>query len=109
MRDMLIKNLTSIEKKRRIIASSEVFEEEGFLNIIHRHFICLIKEAKSATPLDQPTYMYILRQRNTREQTEKFIFRVKGSVYATCHGRLFLVLFMQSLRIDLFPVPQISH
>ena len=109
MRDLLIKNLTSIEKKRRIIASSEVFEEEGFLNIIHRHFICLIKEITKIPASKPMTYMYVLRQRNTQEQKEKFFFRVKSSIYVTYHDKLFLVLFMQSLRIDLFPVPQISH
>jgi len=106
MRDLLFKNLTSSDKKKRVIISSEVYDERGYRSIIRRHFVCMIKEVKYL-PLAKPVpYIYVLKQRNTKEQKERFFCRIKGSVYVICKERLYLVLFMHSLKIDLLPVPQ---
>lgn len=116
MRDLLFKNLTSNEKKRRILSSSEIVDKEGIRSIIHRHFVCLVKEINPASigkngaedsqvPRPSP-YLYLLKKQDNREKKEKFFCRIKGSIYAVSNGRLFLILFMHSLKIMLMPVPQ---
>jgi len=45
--------------------------------------------------------VYVLRERNTKEQKEKFFFRIKGSVIAASGDRLFLISFAHSLKISL--------
>lgn len=101
MTDLLFKNLTSSDKKRKIIASSEVAESQGVLSIIRRHFIWTVKELKGNPVGSPPPYLYILKVRDTREQRERFFCKLKGSVYLAHKGKLFLVVFMHSLRIDL--------
>ena len=105
MRDLLFKNLTSQDKKKRIIASSEIVDKAGVRSIVRRHFICLIRELN---PERQDggvnkiaPCVYILKQEDTKEQKKKFICRVKGSVYAVNNGRVFLILFIHSLKINL--------
>lgn len=116
MRDLLFKNLTSQDKKRKIIASSEIVDKQGMRSVIQRHFICIVKEINPGlarksgvndNKLQRPLpYLYVLKEHNTREQKEKFFCRIKGSIYAVGNGRLFLILFMHSLKINLIAIPQ---
>jgi len=108
MRDLLFKNFTSDDKKRKILASSEIMDKQGVRSIIHRHFICIVKEIKDKS-LGQPLpYLYVLKEHNTREQKEKFFCRIKGSIYAINNGRLFLILFTHSLKINLMSIPKVA-
>lgn len=105
MRDMVFKNLTSDDKKRKILVSSEVMDNEGTRSVIHRHFICLVREVKEKKEINLKPSLYVLKEHNTREQKEKFACRIKGSMYAAHNGRLFLVVFLHSLKIILTRVP----
>ena len=105
MRDLLFKHLTSQDKRKRIIASSEIVDNAGVRSIVRRHFICLVKEVNPARQNDRidkiAPCVYILRQEDTKEQKKKFFCRIKGSVYAVNNGRLFLINFTHSLKINL--------
>lgn len=116
MRDLLFKNLTSDDRKRRILSSSEIVDKEGVRNIICRHFVCIVKEINPALiaegevkddqmPKPLP-YLYMLKKHDNKEKKEKFFCRIKGSLYAVNQGRLFLIHFMHSLKITLMPIPQ---
>ncbi len=106
MRDLVFKNLTSDDKRRRVIISSEIADKQGVRSVIHRHFICLIKELKDSTPERPMPYLYVLKEHNNKEQREKFFCKIKGSICAVNKGRLFLILFMHSLKICLIALPQ---
>lgn len=108
MRDLLFKNLTSTDKKRKILASSEVSDKEGVRSVIHRHFVWIIKEIRENELAKPKPYMYVLKEHNSTQQKEKFFCRIKGSICAVHEGRLFLLLFMHSLKISLTPTPQDS-
>jgi hypothetical protein len=106
MRDLVFKNLTSQDKRRKIIASAEISDKEGVRSIIRRHFICLVREVK-VNELQKPlSHLYVLKQRNTKEQEEKFFCRIKGCVFAVNKGRLLRILFMHTLKIHLLAIPQ---
>jgi len=103
MRDLVFKNLTSDDKKKKILASYETSEDEGIRSIITRHFVYLIREAaeqEAERPQPQP-YLYILKEHNKREQREKFLCKIKGSVYAACGNKVYQIFFIHSLRINL--------
>ncbi|MFH0827042.1 MAG: hypothetical protein V1923_04050 [Candidatus Omnitrophota bacterium] len=105
MRDVLYKNLTSDDKRKRMMSSSETVDKEGIRSIIKRHFICMLKEVENEE-LQPPTpYLYVLKVRNTKEQKEKFFCRIKGSLFAIKEGKLYMILFMHSLKIDLTASP----
>jgi len=101
MRDLVYKNLTSIDKKKRKISSSETADSQGVRSVIRRHFVCLIKEVEGANSQKPESNLTIIRQRNTRESRERFFCKIKGSVCAVSGGKLFLILYMHSLAIDL--------
>lgn len=106
MRELLFKNLTSLEKRRKIVASSEIVDNQGVRSIIRRHFVYVVKEIKDGWAQRPRPYLYVLREHNNKNQRERFFCRLKGSVYVVSNGRLFLILFMHSLKITLVAVPQ---
>ncbi len=106
MRDLTFKNITSDDKKRKVLVSCEVIDNQGVRSIIHRHFVCIVKEVQDKQISKPLPYLYLLKEHNNREQKEKFFCRIKGSICAIHKGRLFLILFMHSLKISLMPVPQ---
>ena len=106
MRDLLFKNLTSTDKRRKIIASSEIAESRGVRSTIRRHLVCMVREVKDDS-VDKPvSTIHVLREKNSREQREKFYFRIKGSVFAVSGGKTYLIVFSHSLRICLSAVAQ---
>lgn len=101
MRDLLFKNLTSSDKRKRIMASSETLDKQGVRSIIRRHFVYTVKEIfdnKIEKPLP---YLYVLKERNAKEHKEKFFCRMKGSILAVSNHKLFLIRYMHSLKIHL--------
>ncbi len=107
MRDLLFKNLTSDDRKRKILASSEIVEKEGVRSIIRRHFICIIRQIENGRSIERPLpYIRVLKEHNTKEQRGRFFCKVKGSVCAINQGKLFLIVFMHTLKIDLVTIPQ---
>ena len=101
MRDILFKNLTSIDGRKRKIASSEVIDQNGMRSIIHRHFVYMLQEVKKSQ-LEKPLpYLYVLKEKNTKGFTEKFFYRIKGSMYVILNKKLCLILYMHSLKINL--------
>jgi hypothetical protein len=107
VRDLVFKNLTSEDKRRKIIASSETSDSEGVRSVIHRHFICVVKEVPGNKKIEKPQpHLYVLKERNTQERKEKFFCKIKGSVCAIYKGRLFLLVFMHTLNITLTAVPE---
>jgi hypothetical protein len=106
MRDLLFKNLTSNDHKRRIIASSEISDRQGVHSVIRRHFICIIKEVKDKN-IDKPLpYLSVIKEHNSREQRERFFCKIKGSICAINESKLYLIIFMHTLKIDLTSIPQ---
>jgi len=104
MRELVFKNITSLDRRRKITYTSEINEKDGLRSIIHRHFIYVIKEEdaenipeiKNLSPI-----LYILREHNKKEQREKFLCRIKGIFYVINNGRLFSIFYRHSLKISL--------
>lgn len=107
MRDLLFKNLTSQDKKRRKISVVEVTQDQKTKTEIKRHFICLISEVKEKDFTRPVPYLYVLRKHNTKEKIENFFCRLKGSLYAVSNDRLYLIIFCHSLKINLTALSEI--
>ena len=106
MRDLLFKNLTSADRKRRIVSTSEITEQHGIRSVIHRHFVCIVKEVKDREVEKPLPYLYVVKVRNSKDKKEKFFCRIKGSIIVVFSHKLFLIQFMHSLKIDLTAIPQ---
>ncbi len=108
MRDLLFKNLTSSSRGRKIITSSEVADKEGVHSVVRRHFTCIVKQLKSVdAPKPQP-YLFVLKERSSKERREHFFYKIKGSLLAVNEGKILLILFAHSLSVELTASPHLS-
>ena len=106
MRDLLFRNLTSLDRKRKILSSSEIFDKSGVRTTVRRHFMYIVKEVREGEVAKQSPCLFILKHRDTKKRTEKFFCRMKGSVYAISNNRIYLITFMHSLKISLVAIPE---
>ncbi len=109
MRDMVFKNLTSQNKKKRILWASETIREDGVLTKIHKYLIYIVKETVEEEKKDvgKPE-IFVTKYKNTNDKTEKFQIKMKGCVYCVANERYFLVNFCHTLKIDLCPSRQVE-
>lgn len=101
MRDLLYKNLTFLDRGRKIISSSEVSDKEGVHSVVRRHFTYVIRQVESSNIEKQPPYLYVLKERNTKEKREYFFCKIKGSLIAKNNGKLLHILFVHTLSVRL--------
>jgi hypothetical protein len=106
MRDLLFKNMTSTDRRRRVVACSEIVDKEGIRSIVRRHFVCLVREAFNGKVAKPAPFLHIVRERNSIEHREQFFCRLKGSVLAVSNERLYLITFVHSLKISMIAIPQ---
>jgi len=102
MRDMIFKNMTSQDRKKRVLWASETINEDGILTKIHKYLIYIVKEVKKedAHKTEKPE-VFVIKHRNTKDKTEKFQIKMKGSVYCLAKEKCFYVSFCHTLKIDL--------
>ncbi|MCM8791898.1 MAG: hypothetical protein NC826_01950 [Candidatus Omnitrophica bacterium] len=102
MRQIIFKNLTSPDRRKKIIVNNELFEKSGVRTSISRHLICLVRKVNPQEKIIQPVpYLYILKECNHQKQLERFIFRFKGSIYTISGDNLYLITFLHSLKIHM--------
>ena len=109
MRDLHYKNLTSVDRSRRVIASSEITDKEGVHSVVRRHFSYMIKQVEKADVVKPAPYLYVLKERNTREKREHFFCKIKGSLLAVNKEKLFLIVFVHTLSIQLTASASLSE
>jgi hypothetical protein len=108
MRDLLYKNLTSADRSRRVIASSEITDKEGVHSVVRRHFACMVRQVENAEVAKPAPYLYVLKERNTLEKRERFFCKIKGSMLAVNKDKYFLVVFVHTLNIQLTAIEKIN-
>ena len=109
MRDLLYKNLTFPNRGRKIIASSEVADKDGVHSVVRRHFAYIVKAIQSADQIKPQPYLYVLKERNTKQKQERFFCKIKGSVLAVNKGNLYNILFVHTLSVQLTASVKLSE
>ena len=110
MRDIVFKNLTSSQRKRKVLSTSEVMEHDGILTKIRRNFIYIVRDGEQAKKEALLPRMYVFKHKDSSEHKEKFFCRIKGSLYTMNNNKLFFVIFSHSLSIGLEPtLPKNPH
>ena len=102
MRDMVFKNMTSQDRRKRVLWASEIINEDGILTKIHKYLIYIAKEVRKddVHQLPKPD-IFVVKSRDTHEKTEKFHIKMKGNIYCVAKNRYFLISFCHTLKIDL--------
>ena len=101
MRDLVFRNLTSQDKRRRMIQATEVASAQGIHSVIRRHFIYMAREIKDNSVSKPVPYLFAVRDRNSRELRERFFCKIKGATKVAIHEKTYMVYFIHTIQICL--------
>lgn len=114
MRDILFKNLTSMDHRRRDIVLSEHFVQQGVTTKTEKHFIYLVRDhafLDSPEKLESWVKQYsekgprlrnlsVLKSIDSKTGEEKFEVTIVGNLYVLHDQDIFNVDFTQIFKID---------
>lgn len=117
MREMLYKNLTSIEKRKKEFWICESLENEKVIARTQRHCIYKVKNQTRIEDIQDlnkwiqerstnnpPSYIkrfVVFKKSDSRTGEELFICKVIGNLYAIINGLVFSIAFMHIIKITL--------
>lgn len=105
MRDILFKNFTSSDRKRRVIASSEIVDKAGIRTTVRRHFVCIARE-RISPEIQKQQGLLVVKEHNTKLKFERFYCQLKGTVTTNISGKPCHILYMHSLKIVIASIPE---
>jgi hypothetical protein len=114
MREVVFKNLTSINSRKKDIFLQEVFEKDGITAKTERRSLYFVKDIMR---LDQPgdlqnwlakqgetgmvnkRQFYIFKQHSDSPGEDKLICKIFGNFYAVVDNSVYMIAFLQSFKI----------
>ncbi len=114
MRELLFKNMTSNDHKKRDISIQEIVEKDGILAKTTRRCLYFIKEKTPVkSPMDlqkisdikdldeeQKRHFCVLKQRDSDLGVDKLMCKVAGTFYAVVNNYLYCVVFFHTFKIS---------
>lgn len=114
MRDIVFKNMTSIDHYRRDIFLSEAFVEKGVTTKTQKHFVYFIRDhlfldnpknlenwlKKYASKGPRLKDLSVLKSLDSKTGEEKFEVKIVGNLYVLREQDIFNVDFTQVFKID---------
>jgi hypothetical protein len=113
MREMVFKNLTSIDKRRRDLFISETVEQNGIKTITKRHSIYIIGKHAKFSDIENPMvtdnlfpaeynkrHVFIHKKKDTKLGKDTFVCDVIGRCCAVIKDEAYAVVFKHSFEID---------
>ncbi|MDP2940200.1 MAG: hypothetical protein Q8O13_08995 [Candidatus Omnitrophota bacterium] len=109
MRELLFKNLTSLEKGRKVICISDLSSKDGYLAHTQRQFIYLVRDAENIREALSNPVFYILKIHDSKQKKEKLFFKVKGNFFVVADNHIRIVYFCHSFKIELSDISKANH
>ena len=116
MRDIIFKDLTSLNKKRKEVLISEITEEQGLITRTEKKAVYIVKEkTQIRDPLNLKNWLLshpdkkpphaghlsIHREIDTKESRQKFICRSTGNFRAVTSEFIFSIDFVRQFKMEL--------
>lgn len=118
MRELLFKDITSENKKRKDLYVCETFDKNGVTTTAKRHSTYIIGTCSKFSSLDEllewrktvgPTtgkrHVFIIKKRDTKLNKDMFICDVIGKFYAVTGCNIYSVAFKHSFEVDFLYMP----
>jgi hypothetical protein len=101
MRDLLFRNLTSQEKKRRRLSLSESVNQDGMSARSQRHIVYSIQEVQDTNKILEKPVLSVIKLHDSRVKVDRLFCKMKGKIFALHEGKIYLVSFVHTLKIEL--------
>ncbi|NQV04596.1 MAG: hypothetical protein HQ532_03765 [Candidatus Omnitrophica bacterium] len=115
MREMVYKNLTSGNKKRKDLFISEITEKNGIKTVTQRHSIYVINshnkfgnpaelaQWKDKVPMIARRHIFFFKKHDTKEKKDSFVCDIVGKFYAVIKNEVYSIGFKHSFEVDFQP------
>lgn len=113
MRELLFKNITSENKKRKDLYVTETFDRDGITTTTQRHSTYIIGSCNKFKNLEEmmewkknagmavnKRHIFIIKKRDTKLNKDMFICDVVGKFYAVSGCDIYSVAFKHSFEVD---------
>ena len=115
MREVIFKNLTSVQSRKKDILLKEVFERDGVLARTERRSFYFIKDVIHLESDDElqkwvdlqgeqnekmKRHFHIMKEHNDALGIDKFICKILGTFYAVIDRDIYAVCFLHSFKIS---------
>lgn len=113
MRELLFKNITSEDKKRKDLFVSETIEKNGITTTTQRHSTYIIggsskfntieelAELKKSIGVDSnKRHIFVIKKRDTKLKKDIFVCDIVGRFFAVTGHEIYPVAFKHSFEID---------
>ncbi len=115
MREMVLKNLVSPNKRRRELFVSESYRDQGISQKLEKKTIYVVKEVLEITSdFDlqlfinrrrkegklKPKQTFVTRVSNNNNAQEKIFYKIYGDSYAVIDDKLFIIKLIQHIQIE---------
>ncbi|MFC1593931.1 hypothetical protein ACFL38_01225 [Candidatus Omnitrophota bacterium] len=115
MREIVLKNLVSANKRKREVCISESMDESGMTQKMEKRTIYVVKEVLEITSdFDlqlfllqrtkegklKPKQTFVTRVSSQDQAEEKFYYKVYGDTYTIVDDKIFLITLIQLLTIE---------
>jgi hypothetical protein len=102
MKEILYKKRQSLKYRRKIIAIDEHNEDNDCRTHVRKSFAYIVTMANPAEGALSAPEIHIKKNFDSKAQTEKFSFRVKGAFYMEKDRYVLKVNFCHTLKIDIY-------
>ncbi len=114
MREVIFKELTSPESKKKNIVLKEVFEKDGFIGTTERRSFYFIKdigrvddenglkkwiELQNEGRHAKMRHFHILKEHRDEDGEDKIVCKIAGTFYAIVDNRIYTIAFMNSFKV----------
>ncbi|MBU1932929.1 MAG: hypothetical protein KKC66_03405 [Candidatus Omnitrophica bacterium] len=112
MRELVFKNLTSLDKKRRDLLISETVEKNGIKTITKRHSVYIIGNRKKVCNDESlflenilpsnydKRHVFIYKKKNTKQGKDSFTCDVVGKFCAVVRDEVYSIAFKHTFEVD---------
>jgi hypothetical protein len=99
VKEILYKNLSSIDRKRRLFSSCVVNEADNLIITTERKYVYLVKKTLESAKEEIPTHVFIRRARSDKSHVRHFSCVLKGGFYVNTPFAQYLIRYAHCLRI----------
>lgn len=120
MREVVFKELTSLESRKKNILLREVFEKDGVVSRTERRVFYFIKDIsavsnganlqelvalqKTGGPVGR-RHFHILREHNDALGEDKVVCKILGMFYAIVGDKVYTIAFLNSFKVTFMKAP----
>ena len=117
MREVLFKDLTSVNDKKKDILLREIFQKDGIVATTERRYFYFIKditplengadiekwieEKNKALARSKRRHFHILKEHSDEHGEERLVCKVAGTFYAIIGGKIYTVAFLHAFKVIL--------